>query len=89
MGDDDAQYCQFTVRIYAELERNAIHLTLLYDEISLASNSQQVDYCHQDRGNNDPEELKPVKKRDADELRLRKIVERRPEHGDEGKKHEQ
>ena len=47
------------------------------------SGSQQVDYSHQNGGNNNPEQLEPVEKRDANELWQVAVVERGPQQGDE------
>ena len=42
------------------------------------SGSQEVDYNHQNGGDNNPEQLEPVEKRDANERGLVAVVERRP-----------
>jgi hypothetical protein len=76
------------LEISVEITRNAAISPRgsVLEDLRLASGLQQINYCHDDRSNNNPEKLKPIKKWDANELRLREIVERRPEHGDEGKK---
>jgi hypothetical protein len=47
------------------------------------SGSQQVDYSHQNGSDNNPEQLEPVEKRDANELWQVAVVERRPQEDNE------
>ena len=47
---------------------------------------RKIDYCRNDGGENNPEKLKPVEKRDADERWLSEIVERRPQQHDKREK---
>jgi len=48
-----------------------------------SSSSQEVDDCCENACNDNPKELEPVKERDAYEFWIPKVVERRPEHGNE------
>jgi hypothetical protein len=54
-----------------------------------ASDPQQVEDGCQDSSNNDPEQLKPVEERNADELWLVKVVKGRPEQDNKGDKQEE
>ena len=52
-------------------------------DVLRTSGSERVERGSQNGGDDDPEELEPVKERDANELWLPEVVKRRPEHGDE------
>jgi hypothetical protein len=49
----------------------------------------KIDYRRNGCSNNDPEELKPVEKRDASELRIAEVVKRGPEQDDKGQNEDQ
>jgi hypothetical protein len=57
--------------------------------VDSTSGSQQVENRRQNSGNNDPEQLKPVEERNADELWQIKVVKRGPEQDYEGDEQEE
>ena len=62
--------------------RNGYSLSMTMNEGWLGS-CEIDDGCNNGRDDN-PEQLKPIKERDADELWTSEVVERRPEQDDEG-----
>jgi hypothetical protein len=50
--------------------------------------SGKIDNGCKNSGDNNPEELKPVKKRDAKKCRVPEVIEGGPQHGNEGNEKE-